>query len=150
MMFKRSPEFKKIVPTIAVVFLMGDKAIAQQTQQTQQTPPPAASDPFTTYGVAAALIFSMGGAAVNLVKNYIGTVSKRSEIELKAQESQNQRSQDIATTMMRQHETLVNSLSQNHDKDREKVESLAKAMIEASAKTAERLESLEALIRSKL
>jgi hypothetical protein len=150
MMFKRSPEFERIIPTIAVLFMMGDKAIAQQTQQPQQTPPAAPSDPFTTYGVAAALVISMGGAVVNLIKNYIGTVSERSKIELKAQESQNERSQHIATIMMRQQETLVTSLAEDRKRDREKLESLVEAMIAANMKTAEALESLSALIRSKL
>ena len=135
----RSP---KLIPIMTIAFLRHEAAIAQ----TSAPPPPvtqqSSPDPLTVYGVGVALLFSVGGVVVNLFKGYVGTVSRRSEIELKAQEAQNQRGQDIAVMVMEQQRALVHHLQDSQDKNRSEFLELFRQSNEAQNKMASAIESL--------
>ena len=72
---KRSPEYEKIVPIFAVIFLRADIAIAQVTQQQPQTqiaPPP--SGDYTT-SIALSVVSAVGvvGMAASQIITRVGT-----------------------------------------------------------------------------
>jgi hypothetical protein len=138
---KRSPEFKKIVPTIPILF-MSDKAIAQTVQPSIPPPPVHAPDPLTTYGVAVAVLVSLGNVAVTIFKNYATNLGKRSEIELKKEESEQQRNQDVAVMVMRQQQALVEHLQSEQQKSSEELIKLLHESNDAQHKMAAAIEAL--------
>lgn len=133
----------------ALLTVWESSAIAQTTiqQPTPSTPPPS-PDPLTTYGVLAALLLSSGSVFVNLFKSYVATLGKRSEIELKAQESQEQRNQDIAVMVMRQQEALVLHLQTSQEKSSQELMKLFKDSIEAQHKMSASIDLLTEQLRS--
>jgi hypothetical protein len=61
----------------------------QPTPSPTPLPPPTPSpDPLTTYGVAVAVLVSLGNVAVMIFRDYAKNLGKRSEIELKKEESE--------------------------------------------------------------
>jgi hypothetical protein len=141
-LFLRSP-LPKIIPT--------QEVIAQTIQQPNPAPIPVPpTDPIATYGVVASISLSLGMLLVNGFKSYIANIGRRSEIELKAQESQNQRSQDIATTMMKQQEIFVANMMENQRNDRLELSRLIDRCNEENQKTAQALEKVIELIKAKL
>jgi hypothetical protein len=151
MNLKRLPEFKKIVPTIAVLFMRGDIAIAQTTQPSTPLPPVQTPDPLTSYGVAVAVLVSLGNVAVTIFKNYATNLGKRSEIELKKEESEQQRNQDIAVMVMHQQEALVQHLQKAQQESSQELIKLLHESNEAQHKMAAAIESLTKEIkRSKI
>jgi len=105
-----------LIPTIAI---NSDAVIAQTTQQHQQpTYASPTADPLSSWGILASLLLSGGAIIFTGAKGFLSNLSKRSEIELKAQELQNQRSENIATTLMAQQSSLVEGLIAQQKEDR--------------------------------
>lgn len=74
-MLKRSPEFKKIVPIFAIVFLRNDIAsVAQTTVQPQPAPqaPPQAFDPMTALGYLLAAGVATFALLPKLLEKWFG------------------------------------------------------------------------------
>ena len=92
---KRSPEFKKIVPIVAIAVLRADKVMAQTSQPVNQTPPQNAVpsiDPITALGYILAAGAAIFAVLPKLVEKWFGRVldSKQSKDELQTLVLKNQ------------------------------------------------------------
>ena len=93
---KRSPEFKKIVPIVAIAVLRGDdKVMAQTSQPVNQTPSQNAVpsiDPITALGYILAAGAAIFAVLPKLVEKWFGRVldSKQSKDELQTLVLKNQ------------------------------------------------------------
>jgi hypothetical protein len=72
-MFEKLPEYSKIVPIFAIVFLRKDGAIAQTTHQPQPLPQTQnAIDPVAAGGYFLAVIISIAAIAPKLIEKWFG------------------------------------------------------------------------------
>jgi hypothetical protein len=75
---KRSPEYKKIVPIVAIAFLRGDKVMAQSVQPVAPLPPPNNTQPSIDPVTAIGYILAAGAATFallpKLVERWFGRV----------------------------------------------------------------------------
>lgn len=134
----------KIVPIFTVVGGDNPAVIAQTAQQPQNpTYAPPQPDPISSWGILASLILSGGTLIFTGAKGFLSNLSKRSEIELKAQELQNQRSENIATTLMAQQSALVEGLIAQQKEDRRQLIELITNTNQAIAKLTNAVEDLK-------
>ena len=93
---KRSPEFKKIVPIVAIAFLRGDDKVMAQTSQPVSPIPPSTPSPSIDPVTALGYILAAGAATFavlpKIVEKWFGRVldSKQSKDELQTLVLKNQ------------------------------------------------------------
>ena len=129
-----------------------NSAIAQtqsqpQPQQPITSPPP--SDPLTAWGIAAALILSLGQVVVGIFKEYASKLQRKSEIELKDQESREQTDRHMAQIVLGQQQSYVAHLQELQDANTGLILDLVQKSIEAHLATAQAIKELTEEIRAK-
>jgi hypothetical protein len=85
---KRGKEFKKILPTISILFAPQDKAIAQSTQQPQQLPQPTSIDSVSMLGYAILGITALWGVGSQLITKAGGMAIASKEKKINQELSQ--------------------------------------------------------------
>ena len=143
---------KPFIPTESST-LLSDLAIAQTQRQQPQQPMPVASpppsDPLTVWGIAVALLLSVGQVAVSIFKGYAAHIGRKSEIELKAKESREQGDQAMAVAILEQQKAFVAHLQKSQEDNMERIMGLFRDATQAQLETAHAVKQLTEEIRSK-
>ena len=143
---------KPFVPTESST-LLSDSAIAQAQRQQPQQPMPVASpppsDPLTAWGIAAALLLSVGQVAVSIFKGYAAHIGRKSEIELRAKESREQGDHDMAKAILEQQRGFVAHLQKSQEDSMERIMGLFQEATKAQLETAHAIKELTEEIRKK-
>lgn len=129
-----------------------NSAIAQtqsqpQPQQPITSPPP--SDPLTALGVATALLLSGGQVVMSIFKGYAAHIGRKSKIELRAKESQEQDNHDMAKAILEQQRGFVAHLQQSQADSTKQIMDLFHEATKAQLETAHAIKELTEEIRSK-
>ena len=119
----------------------------QQPQQPITSPPP--SDPLTAWGIVAALALSGGQVVVSIFKEYAAYIGRKSEIELKAQESREQGDQAMTNAVLEQQRGLVAYLQQSQLDSTKQIVDLFHEATKAQLETAHAIKELTEEIRAK-
>lgn len=143
---------KPFIPTESST-LLSDLAIAQTQRQQPQQPMPVASpppsDPLTVWGIAVALLLSVGQVAVSIFKGYAAHIGRKSEIELKAQESREQGDQAMSLAILEQQKTFVAYLQESQANSTKQIMDLLHEATKAQLETAHAIKELTEEIRAK-
>lgn len=119
----------------------------QQPQQPITSPPP--SDPLTAWGIVAALLLSGGQVVVSIFKGYAAHIGRKSEIELKAQESREQGDQAMSLAILEQQKTFVAYLQESQANSTKQIMDLLHEATKAQLETAHAIKELTEEIRAK-